>query len=94
MREIKSCDLTGYLAGKLFAMLNSEQVRTARLGSERVLISKVHPDQLTYPEGWYFAKGCFRNKHNSSSGIYDEIPLLKENGDRWEGSAMPEGRRR
>ena len=87
MKVIKSCDLTGPIAGKLFAMLNAAYVYTAKCGNEKVLVSKVHPDELIYPEGWYYAKGAFRNKHNSTTGLYDEIPILKEDGSSWHGSA-------
>ena len=47
------------------------------------ILSVVDPRELTYPEGWYFAKGNFRNKHNTVSGRYEEIPVYRPNGEPW-----------
>ena len=40
------------------------------------------------PEGWYYAKGSLRNKHTSTTGLYEEILMLKSNGNWWEDTAL------
>ncbi len=72
---VKSCDLPGQVAAKLFVMLNRGNVELVDDCDVCVpyLSVKVNPKELVYPEGWYYAKGAFRNKHNSTTGLYDEI---------------------
>lgn len=78
---IKSCDMPKSIIINLFQMLNPKNVTIIEQQwdgfNPKAIVSKVSPAELVYPEGWYFAKGCLRNKHNSSSGLYEEIPIYK-----------------
>ena len=90
-KTVKTCDLTGDIAAKLFVELNPGDLCFTKQRRTKVLISKKAPQYLVYPEGWYFAKGAFRNKHYSTTGIYEEIPLLDErSGEPWPGAVLPE----
>jgi len=75
-RTIKMCDMPIAIAAKTFEMLNPGKVHVNVQETECFIVTDVHPDDLTYPEGWYFAKGAFRNKHTSTTGIYQEAPML------------------
>lgn len=88
-KTIKMCDMTADIAVKVFQMLNGGKIRVERgkFGWEKIIITNVDPLNLVYPEGWYYAKGCFRNKHNSTSGVYEEVMMVKANGDFWADSA-------
>ena len=78
---IKCCDLDGDTAARLFALLNPREVALQRSGfvggvdEIREIVVDASTDSLVYPEGWYFAKGRFTNKHNSSTGQYSAIPM-------------------
>lgn len=88
---VKTADLAASLAANLFAALNPMEVEYMRyhpfnqmaLPTAGVIITDANPEDLYYPEGWYFAKGNFRNKHNTTSGKYEEIPMLKHDGTPW-----------
>ena len=83
---IKTADLNGSIAAKLFANMNPGRVEHVTMHNgdiHGVLVTDVDPVDLDYPEGWYFAKGSFRNKHNSSTGFYSEVPMLKSDGLPW-----------
>ena len=88
-KMVRSADLPVQLAAKVFAALNPESVVYVRLdpfGSPNVsgtLVSYEDPNDLVYPEGWYFAKGEFRNKHNSSDGFYHTVPMHRPGGKFW-----------
>lgn len=81
---VKMCDMSAKIAAVVFQCLNYTkiQLKIDRCGN-RSIITDVEPKNLTYPEGWYYAKGCFRNKHMSSTGMYEELPMYKTNGERW-----------
>ena len=83
---VKTCDLSGEVAARLFEMLNYDSVKVQRqitAFSHCVIVTDVEPNKLRYPEGWYYGKGSFRNKHESSTGIYDEIPMVTTSGEYW-----------
>ena len=81
--SIKCCDLSANLAAQLFALLNPREVALQWSGfvggvdEIREIVVDAGPDGLVYPEGWYFAKGRFTNKHNSSTGQYSAIPMKR-----------------
>jgi hypothetical protein len=86
----KMADLDGFTAAKLFDQINGGLVKfvidkDGFYGSDDsfVLVTDSDPNELTYPEGWYFAKGVYRNKHNSTTGCYSEVPMFKSTGERW-----------
>lgn len=86
-QTVKSCDFNGEIAAMLMVMLNSSFVTlNNQYIDHEFLVSTVEPAKLIYPEGWYFAKGNVRNKHQSTTGMYYEIPLCKSNNilDRWD----------
>lgn len=89
VKTIKMCDLTAELAAMIFAKINNGKVVVDRyeFNGEYVIFTDVEPAELTYPEGWYYANGNFRNKHTSTTGFYGEIPMLKHNGNSWRHSA-------
>lgn len=90
-RTVMTADLAASLAANLFAALNPMEVEFMRFHPfnqsnhpvKGIIITDADPDTLYYPEGWYFAKGYFRNKKNTSSGEYEEIPMLKSDGTPW-----------
>ena len=83
-KMIKSADLPAEIAAMVLYALNRKEVSLTREDGRRVIVSTVDPGSLTYPEGWYFVeKGGFRNKHNSTTGRYEEIPMLRPSGVRW-----------
>ena len=84
-KVVKSCDFPVEVAIKVFEMLNPRVRAFWSPGIDgRTLITDVEPKDLTYPEGWYYAKGNFRNKHTSTTGVYYEIPMKKSDGTYWE----------
>lgn len=91
---IKSCDMPKSIILEIFRMLNPKNVEIIEqlnVLSPKAIVSKVSPTKLVYPEGWYFAKGCLRNKHYSSSGFYEEIPIYKPGTHKcWSDCICPE----
>ena len=85
-RTIKMADMSDLIAIEVFQMLNGKEKIKILMGycSYRfVIATDVEPNDLVYPEGWYYAKGCFRNKHMSSDGMYWEVPMIKSDGTPW-----------
>lgn len=86
---VKSCDYPVAVALQVFEMLNPRvKAKWDRFSNLKVIVTDVEPKDLTYPEGWYYAKGCFRNKHTSTTGIYSEIPMEKSDGSSWREDAI------
>ena len=84
-RVIKMCDMPIEVALKVFTMLNSGKVRV--IGNRFFVITDEEPKNLVFPEGWYYAKGSFRNKHKSTTGMYEEAMMKKSSGEFWKNSA-------
>lgn len=84
MAEVKMCDMGKDIATSVFVALNAGKVRREGNYFHLVIVTDTEPKELYYPEGWYYAKGTFRNKHTSSTGIYDEVPMVMSNGESWE----------
>ena len=84
-QTVKMCDMDGNIATIVFKMLNYGKVSLKEQG--RLIVTDIEPKDLIYPEGWYYAKGNLRNKHNTTTGRYEEIPMVKSNGDSWLESA-------
>ena len=88
---VKTADLAASLAANLFAALNPMEVEYMRYHPFNqssyptigIIVTDVDPNELYYPEGWYYAKGYFRNKYNTTSGLYEEIPMHKRDGTPW-----------
>lgn len=87
-RTIKMCDMSKPIAVTVFQMLNCSTVQLEKCPSygyfKVTIVTDVEPKDLVYPEGWYYAKGCLRNKHTSTTGMYVEIPMVNSNGASWE----------
>lgn len=83
-KTIKMCDLSRDTAAKVFVLLNPGRVKYGTFGPDFVIITDVEPKDLVYPEGWYYVNGSFSNKHNSTTGRYSTIDMVKSNGNYWE----------
>lgn len=82
---VKMCDMSKYIAATVFEMLNYGNVHLKDIKFiGTIIVTDIEPKKLVYPEGWYYAKGSLRNKHTSTTGMYEEIPMVKSNGDSWE----------
>lgn len=82
-KQIKSCDYKGKIAAMVFVSINPG-VRLDYLDEFNVkLVTDIEPKDLIYPQGWYYSKGSFKNKHLSTTGLYDEVPIFKTNGTIW-----------
>ena len=89
-KTIKMCDMPLEIAVTVFQMLNPDRVKIkpiTRLNSRLWILTDVEPKDLIFPEGWYYAKGAFRNKHMSTTGIYEEAQMLTTKGDSWKNIA-------
>ena len=82
---VKMCDMDSSIAVKVFEMLNPGQIKVKLniYGEPIGIVTDTEPRILVYPEGWYYAKGSFRNKHMSSTGWYCEIRMEMGNGTPW-----------
>ena len=59
-KEVKMCDLPARIAALVFKSLNYGKLELYIDGcGNRYIITDVEPMRLTYPEGWYYAKGVF-----------------------------------
>ena len=81
---VRMADMPVSAALAVFKILNMGQIKLMKdeCGNRAIMAFKA-PNLLKYPEGWYYAKGCFRNKHTSSTGIYHEVIMLMPNGHFW-----------
>lgn len=86
---VKTCDMDGKAAAAAFIGLNALE------GTEIALIinpgtyspimkTSYDPANMVFPNGWYFAKGSVRNKHHSTTGFYDEVPVMDGNSELWQ----------
>ena len=84
-KVVKMCDMSGDISAKVFEQLNYGKVRAVTSDIKVVkIVTDTEPKDLTYPEGWYYANGSFRNKHMSTTGAYSEIRMEKSTGERWD----------
>ena len=83
VKVVKMCDMPSYVAAMVFEALNPKTVRADIGGDEPIIITNTEPKDLIYPEGWYYAKGCFRNKHTSTTGDYYEVGMTMADGTQW-----------
>lgn len=85
-KTVLTVDLDARIAAKIFAMLNRHCIiyltndPFSEGSNQCALISSQDPKDLYYPEGWYYAKGTFRNKGNTSTGTYEEVPIYRIGG--------------
>lgn len=84
MATVKMCDMSKYIACNVFKMLNGSNVQLKKINGYSIsIVTDIEPKNLVYPEGWYYGKGYLRNKHTSTTGIYEEVPMETINGDNW-----------
>lgn len=87
--EVATCNLPASAAIVALACLNPSKVLKSDFSQYPATVTtKEHPSRMLFPQGWYFAKGAVRNKHNSTTGLYDEVTALDENGSMWEGAEI------
>ena len=87
-KVIKMCDLPIEIAEKVFEAINYGMVKVFEDEfGDHMLITDCEPKDLIYPEGWYYAKGNFRNKHTSSTGLYQETIMLNSDFEEWHNKA-------
>ena len=87
-KVVKTSDLNVPVAARLFELLNYGKIKIKGTTSlNTIIITDEEPINLVYPEGWYYGKGCFRNKHNSTNGVYGEAIMYNTKGEPWELSA-------
>lgn len=81
----KMADLPVNVAVTVFKTLNLLKIKVLKDEcGNRAIVAFTSPDKLRYPKGWYYAKGTFRNKHNSTNGQYSEVIMLMPNGRCWD----------
>lgn len=85
---VKTCDMDINAATAAFIGLNTlegvEVILTNAGMYPPVLKTSHDPANMAFPKGWYFAKHSVRNKHHSTSGFYEEIPVVDDNGEFWQ----------
>lgn len=80
---VKVCDMRAKDVAQIFLMLNKDSVNLKEEPFGVTIVTDIEPDKLLYPEGWYYAKGSLRNKGTSSTGMYEEIPMFRKDGESW-----------
>ena len=78
-KTVKMCDMSAKIAGEVFRALNPGKVILSvahDIDKVTGIKTLLEPKDLTYPEGWYYSKGYFTNKHNSTTGQYSQILMF------------------
>lgn len=85
IEEVKTCDLKAKPMVAALCGLNPGKILSYDFSEWPARVTTAeHPSRLVFPKGWYYAKHCIRNKHNSTTGLYDEVDALNSNGSYWE----------
>jgi hypothetical protein len=84
IKYVKSSDMNADAAVAALISLNDGVTYCGGNAWSRYLKSIKDPANLVFPEGWYFCKHCFRNKHNSSTGLYEEVPVYHLDDEYWD----------
>ena len=87
-KTIKMCDMDKNIAVNILQMLNPGKITIKAIGMGFAIVTNTEPRILTYPEGWYYAKGVFTNKHQSTTGLYAAVPMMREDGRLWQEIAI------
>lgn len=89
-KVVKMCDMPVQIALKVFEALNYGKVKTGitLIPGGFSIITNTEPKDLVYPEGWYYAKGAFCNKHTSTTGKYYEVHMWTEDCVQWREKAI------
>ena len=85
-KTVKMADMPSQIVLQVFKELNKSDItlKPQPGSSEILIITDKEPRQLTYPEGWYYAKGSLRNKHTSSTGAYCEFYMFTSDMTPWD----------
>lgn len=83
-KTVKMADMSGEIAARVFAMLNPGVVNVVEGGYGVEIETDTEPKDLIYPEGWYYSKGCFTNKHYSTTGVYSTVVMLNTKRFVWD----------
>lgn len=49
------------------------------------IVTDISPEDLNYPEGWYFEEGCLCNRRYTTNITYSEVYMEKFDGTPWNG---------
>lgn len=82
-KMVKMCDMSKEIAVEVFKRINGDKVQVKNTCFGPIIVTDTEPKDLIYPEGWYYAKGCFRNKHTSTTFLYSEVRMERPNGESW-----------
>ena len=86
-RMRKTSNLDAITAALVLSIYNPDTILIMPISAftpEIGIFTDTEPMDLVYPEGWYYAKGTFRNKHTSSNGMYSEVMMFHKDGRRWD----------
>ena len=83
-KTIKMCDMEVNIAANVLKMLNPGKITITANARGIAIVTDTEPRILCYPEGWYYAKGVFTNKHKSSTGLYNAVPMKRTDGRSWQ----------
>ncbi len=75
--HIKLCDMPVVISAKIFELLNPDKITIEEtpLNHSFEIIYNANPEDLIYPEGWYYTQGFFTNKYNSTTTMYEKIAM-------------------
>lgn len=76
-------DLPINIVVRIFSELNRGKLIIVSGYEQETIITDTNPQDLTYPEGWYFQNGVFTNKYNTSTGRYSEAKIVNNAGKTW-----------
>lgn len=84
-KTVKMSDMSKEIAARVFQMLNRGKIKIVKTNDVYgfIIVTDTEPWNLIYPEGWYYAKGTFRNKHTCSHGLYQEVFMETSDGMDW-----------
>jgi|GEM_PF-794511 hypothetical protein len=77
---VPTSDLPIVAAATAFIGLNRDEDISVSLDKDlgqNILVTSTNPAGMLFPEGWYVAKSCFRNKHHTAKRYYDEMYICK-----------------
>ena len=84
-------DMPKEIAVDVFKKLNNGKIQLKvnpfSCYDDLIIVTDCEPRDLVYPEVWYYAKGCLRNKHISTTGMYEEVRMIDSSGESWASKA-------
>ncbi len=86
IHPIKTCDFGAAAAIAAFVGLNMAEGKKLTVVTDSypyVIVTDDDPAKMLFPAGWYFTKNSLRNKHRSTTGAYEEIPVRKTSRQSW-----------